>query len=163
MKKNMLKEEFVSYWVKKIINSGKRSNILVKMNMLQVKHFFVDKSNYSGDLKSDMWNPDFSKVQFQMVRLINDWALALTLVSYGKLVTYMNEWTSLRSDRQIRRTEYPEYNLGNTRTSQINNNGHSSGFQIPFKIWTIFYQPLFDHLKSRPVQISDPHCILLFL
>ena len=42
-------------------------------------------------------------------------------VSYGKLVTYMNDGTSLRSVRQIRRTEYPEYNLGNTRTSQINN------------------------------------------
>ena len=87
----------------------------------------------------------------------------LKVLSYGKLVTYRNDGTSLKSVRQIRRTEYPEYNLGNTRTSQINNNGHSSGFQIPFKIWTIFYQPLFDHLKSRPVQISDPHCILLFL
>ena len=33
----------------------------------------------------------------------------------------MNDVTSLKSVRQIRRTEYPEYNLGNTRTSQINN------------------------------------------
>ena len=33
----------------------------------------------------------------------------------------MNDGTSLKSVRQIRQTEYPEYNLGNTRTSQINN------------------------------------------
>ena len=33
----------------------------------------------------------------------------------------MNDGTSLRSVRQIRRMEYPEYNLGKTRTSQINN------------------------------------------
>ena len=42
------------------------------------------------------------------------------LVSYGKLVTYMNDRTSLRNVRQIRQTEYPEHNLGNIRTSQIN-------------------------------------------
>ena len=33
----------------------------------------------------------------------------------------MNDGTSLKSVRQIRRTEYPEYDLGNTRTSQMNN------------------------------------------
>ena len=33
----------------------------------------------------------------------------------------MNDGTSLKSVRKIRRTEYPEYNLGNTRTGQINN------------------------------------------
>ena len=33
----------------------------------------------------------------------------------------MNDGTSLENVRKIRRTEYPEYNLGNTRTSQINN------------------------------------------
>ena len=31
----------------------------------------------------------------------------------------MNDGTSLRNVRQIRQREYPEYNLGNTRTSQI--------------------------------------------
>ena len=31
----------------------------------------------------------------------------------------MNDGTSLRNVRQIRRMEYPKYNLGNTRTSQI--------------------------------------------
>ena len=36
------------------------------------------------------------------------------------LCLYMNDGTSLRNVRQIRQTEYPEYNLGNTRTSQIN-------------------------------------------
>ena len=45
----------------------------------------------------------------------------LKVLSYGKLVTYRNDGTSLKSVRQIRRTEYPEYNLGNTKTSQINN------------------------------------------
>ena len=40
---------------------------------------------------------------------------------YGKLVTYMNDGTSLESVWQIRLSEYPKYNLGNTRTSQINN------------------------------------------
>ena len=33
----------------------------------------------------------------------------------------MNDGTGLKSVWQIRRTEYPKYNLGNTRTSQINN------------------------------------------
>ena len=33
----------------------------------------------------------------------------------------MNDGTSLKSVKQIRRTEYQEYNLGNTRTNQINN------------------------------------------
>ena len=42
------------------------------------------------------------------------------IVSYGKLVTYMNDGTSLKSVRQIRRSEYPEYNLGNTRTAKLN-------------------------------------------
>ena len=32
----------------------------------------------------------------------------------------MNDGTSLESVRQIRRTEYPEYNLGNTRTAKLN-------------------------------------------
>ena len=41
--------------------------------------------------------------------------------SYRKLVRDMNDGTSPKSVRQIRQTEYPEYNLGNTRTSQINN------------------------------------------
>ena len=40
------------------------------------------------------------------------------LFSYGKLVTYMNNGTSLKSVWQIRRTVYPEYNLVNTRPSQ---------------------------------------------
>ena len=43
----------------------------------------------------------------------------LIIFSYGKLVTYMNDGTSLKSVRQIRRTEYPEYNLGNTRTAKL--------------------------------------------
>ena len=33
------------------------------------------------------------------------------IVSYGKLVTYINDRTSLRNVRQIRWTEYPEYNF----------------------------------------------------
>ena len=32
-------------------------------------------------------------------------------------------------------------------------NGRAPGFQIPFET-----QPLFNHLESRLVQISDPHC-----
>ena len=40
-------------------------------------------------------------------------------ISYGKLVTYMNDGTSIKSVRQIRRMEYPENNLGNTRTAKI--------------------------------------------
>ena len=32
------------------------------------------------------------------------------IFSFGKLVTYMNDGTSLKSVRQIRRTDYPEYN-----------------------------------------------------
>ena len=35
------------------------------------------------------------------------------------LCLYMNDGTSLKSVRQIRRTEYPEYNLGNTRTAKL--------------------------------------------
>ena len=35
-------------------------------------------------------------------------------------------------------------------------------FQIPFKIQTICNPTPFDHSKSRLVQISDPHCTLLF-
>ena len=35
-------------------------------------------------------------------------------ISYGKLVTYIKDGRSLRNVWQIRRTEYPEYNLGNT-------------------------------------------------
>ena len=35
------------------------------------------------------------------------------LVSYGKLVTYTNDGTSRQSVRQIRLTEFREYNLGN--------------------------------------------------
>ena len=42
------------------------------------------------------------------------------IISYGKLVTYMNGGTCLQSVRQIRRSEYPEYNLGNTRTAKLN-------------------------------------------
>ena len=55
----------------------------------------------------------------------------LYIFSYGKLVTYMNDGTSLKSVRQIRLTEYPEYNLGNTRTSQINNLFNKSSFKNP--------------------------------
>ena len=36
-------------------------------------------------------------------------------------MTYMNDGAGLKSVRQIRLMEYPEYNLGNTRTSQMNN------------------------------------------
>ena len=41
-------------------------------------------------------------------------------------------------------------------------NSWASKFQIPFKIWTICKQSLFDHLKSRLVWISDTtvHLIL---
>ena len=35
------------------------------------------------------------------------------------LCLYMYDGTSLKSVRQIRQTKYPEYNLSNTRTSQI--------------------------------------------
>ena len=38
------------------------------------------------------------------------WYLTI-LFSYGKLVKYMDDGTSLRNVRQIRRTEYPEYIL----------------------------------------------------
>ena len=31
----------------------------------------------------------------------------------------MNDGTSLKSVKQIRRTEYPEYNLGNIRTAKL--------------------------------------------
>ena len=41
-------------------------------------------------------------------------------VSYGKLVTYMNDGTNLKSVREIRRSKYPEYNLGNNRTAKLN-------------------------------------------
>ena len=33
---------------------------------------------------------------------------------------YINDGTSLKSARQIRWSDYPEYNLGNTRTAKIN-------------------------------------------
>ena len=32
----------------------------------------------------------------------------------------MNDGTNLKSVRQIRQTEDPEYNLGNTRTAKLN-------------------------------------------
>ena len=38
-------------------------------------------------------------------------------------------------------------------------NGWASGFEIPFQILTIYKPASFDHLKTRLVQISDPHCI----
>ena len=58
-------------------------------------------------------------------------------ISYGKLATYMNDGTSLKSARQIRRTEHHEYNLGSTGTSQINIYlallvKHSKCFQFPY-------------------------------
>ena len=35
-------------------------------------------------------------------------------------MTYINDGTSLQSVKQIRRSEYPEYNFGNTRTAKLN-------------------------------------------
>ena len=43
-----------------------------------------------------------------------------SLISYGKLVKYLNDGTGLKSVRQIRQSEYPDYDLGNTRTAKLN-------------------------------------------
>ena len=45
---------------------------------------------------------------------------AVGAFSYEKLVTYLNDGTSPKSVRKIRRSEYPEYNFGNTRTAKLN-------------------------------------------
>ena len=85
-----------------------------------------------------IWNPTiwnletFLKVRFQMVGFSNVQALAMTIVP-----TIWN-WDIF---------------------VQILNSW-TSGFQIPFKIQTICKPTYFDHLKSRLVRISDPHCSL---
>ena len=43
---------------------------------------------------------------------------------FNGTIAYINDGTSLKSVRKIRRMEYPENNLCNTRTSQINFNSN---------------------------------------
>ena len=80
---------------------------------------------YSGDLKSDhlksgnIWNPDFLKVGFQMVRFSNGRALAINHSKSGRFCPdfkwFLTKWRPF------------------VRIS----NGWASGFQIPFEIQTI--------------------------
>ena len=84
-----------------------------------------DLVTYSGDLKSDhlksgnIWNPDFLKVGFQMVRFSNGRALAINHSKSGRFCPdfkwFLTKWRPF------------------VRIS----NGWASGFQIPFEIQTI--------------------------
>ena len=92
-----------------------------------------------------IWNPDFLKVKFQIVQFSNGWALAMAIAIVPTI---------------------PNPNIFVRISNGLWQNGsHLSGFHIvgllelgshlrsrPFST-----QPLFDHSKSRLVQILDPH------
>ena len=124
--------------------------LLADFLLLQLKTKLAELWNrkipplYSRDLKSDhlkfgnVWNPDFLKVVFQMVPFSNGWALAMaaiTILNYLKTGPF-----------KIRTflSRFQMFGLPNFKS-------HS-------KFGPFATQPLFDHLKSRLVRISDPHC-----
>ena len=97
--------------------------------------------NYSGDLKSDhsksgnIWNRDFLKVGFQMVRFSNGWALviALAIVPTNQKPDHPNSYGLWQNCVHLSRFL----------------NGWASRFQIPLKIWTICKPTFFRPFKIQ--------------
>ena len=93
---------------------------------------------YSGDLKSDhsklgnIWILDFLNIQSCFKRV----AIAIQTF-FPDVKWFLTKW---RTFIQIL-------------------NGQASEFQIPFKIGSICKPPLFDHLKTWHIWISDSNCI----
>ena len=93
-----------------------------------------------------IWNSDFFKVGFQMVRLSNGLVLAIAIVP-----------TIRKPDHSKSGCFCPDFKwfLTKWRPFVRISNGWASGFQMPFKIRTICNLTSFWPFKIR---ISDPHC-----
>ena len=97
-------------------------------------------SQSSGDLKSghsksgNIWNPDWLKIRFQMVRFSKGWALPLAMV---RTIPKGSHLLGFQIDFWL-----------------LDFRSHS-------KSGPIASQTFFVRLKCRLVRISDPHCIQL--
>ena len=114
----------------KLFQSGSKR---LKNTMFVVKTFqwfLFLYTNTVGTWNRTIWNLDFLIIQFQMVRF-----------SYG----HSKSGCSCPDFNWFSKKKYQPF----VRIL----NGSVSGFQIPYKIWTIATQPLFDHSKSQLVWI----------
>ena len=103
------------------------------------------KSNTVGIWNPTIWNPDFLKVGFQMVRFSNGQALAIVPTIWKPNHSKPGHF---RPDFKWFLTKWLPF----VRIS----NGKASRFQIQFEIQTICN--LLDHSKSRLGQTSDSQC-----